>query len=76
MKTNEKIVLLSAIRYALYRNSYVVGAVIEEVKAKKDIFYKSDIDVIIRDIKKAMEEYKQMRIKKEWEELIEFLTQK
>lgn len=73
MGCDESVVIMSAVRYMLGRASYGVGCVCDYVKFQKNRLTKSNIEVIIRDVTEYIQENPDMRYKKDWEELIEFI---
>ena len=50
-------ILISAVRYALGRQSYIVGDTAKYVALKQKTLSKECIDIIIRDIEEEMERY-------------------
>jgi len=83
MKTNEFIVLLCAIRYAIGRHTYVVSAVTEYIKKKK--LNKPEREKIITIIEESLGDIDNRNdeiaiIEKmdldEWKSLIHFLKEK
>lgn len=55
--TNEELMLISAVRYALGRRSYIVGVTAEFVATIKPRLSQQCINIIIRDIEEEMERY-------------------
>lgn len=55
--TNEELMLISAVRYALGRMSYIVGVTCEFVKTVKPRLSQECINIIIRDIEEELERY-------------------
>ena len=56
MKPEEQM-LISAVRYALGRMSYIVGATCEFVASNRDKLSRHCIDILIRDITEEIEMY-------------------
>ena len=57
MITNDEQILICAVRYALGRQSYIVGVVADYVAFKRKTLSKECKDIIIRDIKEEIEFY-------------------
>lgn len=55
--TTEEQILICAVRYALGRQSYIVGVVAEYVNCIKDKLSKECVNVISRDIQEEIEFY-------------------
>ena len=55
--TNEEMMLISAVRYALGRMTYIVGDTCEFVASVKDKLSQRCIDIIIEDIEGEIEFY-------------------
>lgn len=55
--TPEEQMLISAVRYALGRQSYIVGITAQFVASIKDKLSPNCINIIIRDIEKELEMY-------------------
>ena len=55
--SHEEQILICAVRYALGRQSYIVGVVAEYVALKRKELSKECIDLIIRDIQEEIEFY-------------------
>lgn len=56
--TNDELILICAVRYALGRMSYVVGEVCDYVKSKRNGLSRNCIDTIIRDIEGEIVHYR------------------
>lgn len=53
--TTEEQILICAVRYALGRQSYIVGVVAEYVASKRNELSEHCLDILIRDIKEEIE---------------------
>lgn len=73
MDCNESVVIMSAVRYMLGRMSYGVDCVCDYVKQNKDRLSKSNKEVIERDILEFIKDNPEMRYKKDWLDVIEFI---
>lgn len=58
MELDNRIVLMCAMRYALGRKTYVVSSVTSELIKNWSGFSKSDKEVMLKEIRKAIEENK------------------
>jgi len=75
MNCNESVVIMSAVRYAIGRDSYGVGCVCDHIRANKDRLTQSNKEVIERDILEKIKEYPDMPLEPEWLDLIDFIKQ-
>lgn len=57
MISPDESILICAVRYALGRQSYIVGDTAKYVALKQKTLSKECIDIIIRDIEEEMERY-------------------
>ena len=79
MKPEEQM-LISAVRYALGRRSYIVNTTCGFIKSVKDKMSQRCIDIIIRDTKEEIERYHRLEMtcgdycdERDWLELLEVL---
>ena len=80
MITDDEQILICAVRYALGRQSYIVGEVAQYVFYKRKTLSNECINVIIKDIEEEMERYHAAGLKlgmrcdeRTWNNLLKFL---
>lgn len=55
--SNDELIIVCAVRYALGRMTYIVSVVCDYVASKKDTLSQNCINIIIRDIEEEMQRY-------------------
>lgn len=70
MNTNETIVIMCAVRYALGRGSYAPSAVCDFIASKEKLIQPHDKAIIMRDIKEHYERYPDDPYRERWDEII------
>lgn len=75
MDCNESVVIMSAVRYGLGRNSYGVGCICDYILARRKDLSNSNKEVICRDIKEYFEEHLDAPQKEVWFGLKRYLEE-
>ena len=82
MITPDEHILISAVRYAVGRQSYIVGVTAEYVALKRKTLSSQCIDIIIRDVEEKIEFYHRMDRtcgmecdERQWQKLLEILRE-
>lgn len=80
--TQEELILMCAVRYALGRMSYIVSVVCDYIKVKHKNLSQYCINIIIRDIEEELERYHNSGHtlgmecdEKQWVQLLNFLKE-
>lgn len=76
MTTDERVVIMSAVRYMLGRSSYGVGSVCDYLKLKEGELTESNKSVILKDIKEFIEENPEHSHNKYWLEIVDLLSER